>query len=73
MVQTRWNSLPIDQCEGMNINIVLLKNLINCFFELGIKNYIVSVVIKSSSSESTSKAEKIFLNKLNLLLVQVKC
>ena len=37
----------------------------------GIKNYIVSLVIKTSSVEITSKPEKIFLNKLNLLLVQI--
>lgn len=52
LVQTRWNSLPREQCEG-------------------IKNYIVSLVIKTSSTEITSKPEKIFLNKLNLLLVQI--
>lgn len=37
----------------------------------GIKNYIVSLVIKTSSTEIVSKPEKIFLNKLNLLLVQI--
>jgi exportin-1 len=52
LVQTRWNSLPREQCEG-------------------IKNYIVSLVIKTSSVEISSKPEKIFLNKLNLLLVQI--
>lgn len=52
LVQTRWNSLPREQCEG-------------------IKNYIVSLVIKTSSTEIASKPEKIFLNKLNLLLVQI--
>ena len=52
LVQTRWNSLPREQCTG-------------------IKNYIVSLVIKTSSVEITSKPEKIFLNKLNLLLVQI--
>lgn len=52
LVQTRWNSLPREQCEG-------------------IKNYIVSLVIKSSTNEVTSKAERNFLNKLNLLLVQI--
>ena len=52
LVQTRWNSLPREQCEG-------------------IKNYIVSLVIKTSTNEVTSKPEKIFLNKLNLLLVQI--
>lgn len=52
LVQTRWNSLPREQCEG-------------------IKNYIVSLVIKTSTTEVGSKPEKIFLNKLNLLLVQI--
>ncbi len=52
LVQTRWHSLPREQCEG-------------------IKNYIVSLVIKASTNEVTSKAERNFLNKLNLLLVQI--
>lgn len=37
----------------------------------GIKNYIVSLVIKTSSDEETMKREKTLLNKLNLILVQV--
>ena len=36
----------------------------------GIKNYIVNLVIKLSSDASTLQRERIFINKLNLILVQ---
>lgn len=38
---------------------------------LGIKNFIVSLIIKYSSAEESLKGQKIFINKLNLILVQV--
>lgn len=37
----------------------------------GIKNYIVSVVIKNSSDDAALTREKQYLNKLNLVLVQI--
>ena len=37
----------------------------------GIRNYIVSVIIKLSSDETTLHSEKTYLNKLNLTLVQI--
>ncbi|TPX51840.1 hypothetical protein SeLEV6574_g00005 [Synchytrium endobioticum] len=37
----------------------------------GIKNYIVSVIIKTSSDEITLEKEKTFLGKLNIVLVQI--
>lgn len=37
----------------------------------GIRNYISNLIIKISSSESTFRSEKVFLNKLNIILVQV--
>ncbi|EEB06315.1 nuclear export receptor Crm1 [Schizosaccharomyces japonicus yFS275] len=38
---------------------------------LGIRNYIVAVVIKNSSNEETLHREKTFVNKLDLTLVQI--
>tara|TARA_R110002050_G_scaffold165981_2_gene296466 strand:- start:827 stop:1081 length:255 start_codon:yes stop_codon:yes gene_type:complete len=38
----------------------------------GIKNYIVGLVIKLSSDAETLEAQKLLLDKLNLLLVQVR-
>ncbi|PVU89531.1 hypothetical protein BB559_003322 [Furculomyces boomerangus] len=37
----------------------------------GIKNYIVSTIIKNSSSEQSLKQNKLYLSKLNLILVQI--
>lgn len=38
----------------------------------GIRNYIVSVMIKTSSDEALMHKERIYLNKLNLTLVAVR-
>lgn len=37
----------------------------------GIKNYVVSVIIKTSSDPETMRRERVFLGKLNLVLVQI--
>lgn len=37
----------------------------------GIKNYISNLIIKLSSNETVFRREKVFLNKLNIILVQV--
>jgi exportin-1 len=37
----------------------------------GIKNFVVQRVLEISKEESTMQSEKLFLNKLNILLVQV--
>ena len=37
----------------------------------GIRNYISNLIIKISSSEASFRSEKVFLNKLNIILVQV--
>ncbi|KAK4049688.1 Karyopherin transporter [Microbotryomycetes sp. JL201] len=37
----------------------------------GIRNFIVGVIVKSSSDEATMRKEKSYLNKLNLILVQI--
>lgn len=55
LIQTRWNALPREQCDG-------------------IKNYIVTLIIRTSGESETgtmSKQERMLLGKLNLILVQV--
>ncbi|VDM29424.1 unnamed protein product [Toxocara canis] len=52
LIQTRWKTLPREQCEG-------------------IKSFIVELVIKISSEEITDPQVKTYLQKLNLVLVQV--
>ena len=37
----------------------------------GVKNYISNLIIKLSSDEQTFRRQKVFLNKLNVILVQV--
>lgn len=39
---------------------------------VGIRNFIVGVVVKVSSDEQTMRREKSYVNKLNLALVQVR-
>ena len=38
---------------------------------LGIKKYIVALIIKTSSDPQTLEREKVYLNKMNMILVQV--
>uniref|UniRef100_A0A915ARK8 Importin N-terminal domain-containing protein n=3 Tax=Parascaris univalens TaxID=6257 RepID=A0A915ARK8_PARUN len=52
LIQTRWKTLPREQCEG-------------------IKSFIVGLVIKISSDEITDPQMKTYLQKLNLVLVQI--
>lgn len=37
----------------------------------GIRNFIVGVIVKTSSDEATLRKEKAYVNKLNLILVQI--
>lgn len=41
-----------------------------CFY-LGIKKYIVGLIIKTSSEQQLLEKEKVYLGKLNMILVQV--
>jgi hypothetical protein len=38
----------------------------------GIKKYIVGLIIKTSSDADVMEREKVYLNKLNMILVQVR-
>lgn len=37
----------------------------------GIRNFVVQIIVKTSSDDATMRREKSFLNKLNLILVQI--
>ncbi|KAI6214003.1 Importin N-terminal domain-containing protein [Aphelenchoides besseyi] len=52
LIQTRWRSLPRDQCEG-------------------IKGYIVGKILDISKAECENDGQKLLLQKLNLVLVQI--
>ncbi|KAG9304016.1 hypothetical protein G9A89_005926 [Geosiphon pyriformis] len=39
--------------------------------QMGIRNYIVNIILKTSESEQSLRKEKTYLNKLNLILVQI--
>jgi len=68
----------------MNKNIWCLRNVFSqCLYELyisqicigfylaGIKKYIVGLIIRTSSDASALEREKVYLGKLNMILVQV--
>ena len=38
----------------------------------GIRNYVSNLIIKISSDEASFRAQKVFLNKLNIILVEVR-
>lgn len=46
--------------------------LIGSFQFAGIKNYIVGLIIKTSSNPELLESEKVFIGKLNIILVQVR-
>lgn len=48
-----------------------MKLTVIVFFLTGIKKYIVNVIIKLSSTPESLDREKVYLNKLNMILVQV--
>ncbi|KAJ3388329.1 Karyopherin transporter [Entophlyctis sp. JEL0112] len=60
------------------IALTILENLIKTMWKAlpdvqrqGIKNFIVGIIIKTSSDEATFEKQKLYLNKLNMVLVQI--
>lgn len=72
-IQTRWKVLPRDQCEGTLSIFSSSHGQDMNVCGLGIKNFIVGIIVEVSSDEARFRAEKNYLNKLNLTLVQVQC
>ncbi|KAJ3232034.1 Karyopherin transporter [Chytriomyces hyalinus] len=60
------------------IALTILENLVKTMWKAlpdiqrhGIKNFIVGIVIKTSSDEASFDKQKLYLNKLNMVLVQI--
>ncbi|KAI9334595.1 CRM1 C terminal-domain-containing protein [Obelidium mucronatum] len=60
------------------IALTILENLIKTMWKAlpdvqrqGIKNFIVGIIIKTSSDEASFDRQKLYLNKLNMVLVQI--
>ncbi|CAG0915869.1 unnamed protein product [Notodromas monacha] len=75
VIKTRWKALPRNQCEDPVMPVVdRRKEIFNANYFLasvGIKKYIVSLIIKTSSDPQTLEREKMYLSKLNTILVQI--
>lgn len=71
-IQTRWNTLQPDGRDGRKIKELYtsVKDNLNLVY-LAIRNFIVNVIVKVSSDEATLKKERTYINKLNMVLVQV--
>lgn len=55
----------------MPMNLLHLVSWSSCLFLSGIKKYIVGLIIKTSSDPNLLEREKVYLGKLNMILVQV--
>lgn len=72
-------SLPRSQANSVVIALSILDRLITTRWKIlpkeqcqGIRNYIVSVMITTSSDDTIMNRERTYLNKLNLTLVAVR-
>lgn len=74
VIKTRWKVLPRNQCEGLMryYSFTYFTSRYQPIGISGIKKYIVSLIIKISSDAITLEREKMYLNKLNMILVQVR-
>jgi len=76
LIQTRWKAIPDDQRAGLfssGFPDTRDRALTDApFSSPGIRNFVVSLTIKLASDEMTLRKEKTYINKLNLILVQVR-
>jgi uncharacterized protein YifN (PemK superfamily) len=84
VIKSRWKVLPREQCEGESFTCIPVqqarpdlslarqmdRDFINYHLFPGIKKFIVGLVIKMSSSD-TLQQQKVYVGKLNMILVQV--
>jgi len=68
-IQTRWNTLQSDGRDGKRAIIHAIKQSLS--LHSAIRNFIVNVIVKVSSGEATLRKERTYINKLNMVLVQV--
>lgn len=71
LVSTRWKTLPREQCDGEYLNFFISAPHFIRPSLAGIKNYIVGLVINISSNPTLLEQEKLYISKLNMVLVQV--
>lgn len=79
VIKTRWKVLPREQCEGESVTSPVLQSgfavtdhvVHVLFMSLGIKKFIVGLVIKISSSPENLQQQRVYVGKLNMILVQV--
>lgn len=69
LIQTRWKILPREQALGEKSSPHLRYSLI--LLRIGIRHFIVALIVKNASDERTLRTEKVYINKLNLVLVEV--
>jgi len=70
------NRLMQQGSYGLSVSVVGIINISDEWSDLllsvaGIKKYIVGLIIKTSSDSETLEKEKVYLGKLNMILVQV--
>lgn len=69
VISTKWKVLPREQCQGPPMSY--RSSLVLAHNDPGIRNFVVSFIIQSSSSEENLRTQRTFLNKLNLTLVSI--
>jgi hypothetical protein len=70
LIQTRWKILPREQALG---NALSLRQEVRLMLmATGIRHFIVALIVKNASDERTLRNEKVYINKLNLVLVEVR-
>ena len=67
---TKWKVLPKEQQQGQCFHTSSWKPQADGRLS-GIRNFVVNFIIQSSGSEESLKAERTFINKLNLVLVSI--
>jgi len=66
--------ISVSSTQSFEIIILLcLSSEVKCVCSVGIKKYIVGLIIKTSSDGTLMEREKVYLGKLNMILVQVCC
>ena len=69
LIQTKWKTLPEAQRQGGGLIFPAFPS--HSLFQ-GIRNFIVGIIMRTASDETTTRREKTYMNKLNLILVQVR-
>ncbi len=73
LIKTRWKALPADQKQGKKQpsrnqlrGLMLRRSRLS-----GIRNFVVQTTVEVTSDETTMRKERAYVNKLNIVLVNV--